>query len=964
MEAPKTQQCKPPLYYRAEPKENWHKHNKQRPKRVPVGRKEKRKGKKFDSTKGYPGEGPGDEPPPRRGGLGGRGRGNGRNAPNRGKGKGRGGARRGQDVRPNRARCLACGVIFRGYHDCQREQLEEVKGMPAEVAANLLDPRAGPALDVPAANHPDGPPQPQEAEREEEKKTPEQLRDEYVADLDARMFELASARLARPGVITPADEKVIKGAMSNIARFQQSYKRCPNLDISWMVNRVYTRALSRNPLGKIRHAGARLPFGLMDRVFRVITRGERPQYAGKLLGETPYEHVQRLEQVDPCLSVPDRKTHFGLTTLWTFRTLFMASAEELVKRAVSRVVEAATRRSNPLVIRRIWPFQVLLKIIPAMVYATAEGVAARQSLTQTALRVAAHATLALMPLKLSVAMHTTWNLMARRADKLDLIGLVSGHPESGVIGRHEALCLANYDMKMPEQQPGFTKKEGPPSCRRSFGTHTVFGVEGFGVRVYANCTCNERISLAGRVGKLLPCHRDPDAMGKIEKAWLALEPVSLALDEIVLEHAGKVRAPYNFEAWVKDFPPAKRDMFKRIKQEGLHTSYHNRAKAFIKVENKAYDNHKPLQPQLKDPRMIQGCPPELSVQVGPYIRKAAKRLRDGLRPQPFTEAGADPTPYEDVRGQFIYTCGLSNEQIGHEFARCLLTVGAKLDADDSIVIFEDDQSRFDLHMLPATFRMLNRKYKRLLARKAAALLRRKELSHGITRHRTKYSIPGTMQSGYPDTSYGDTATNEVAKAGIFGLGNNWLSIVCGDDSVTVMSRKLAEDLGGPEGMFARYAELGLEATGGLKTDPLDVEFCSGRFHPMGESFVLMPKPGKLLARLGTCRDDLGRNNLMAWLRGIGNTAKTFGGVDPLLAALSLSIQGHTGDGRARMERSEYGHKLSSTTKASQHDILTYYAHHYGMRQRDVSEAVQHILDTPIGTPYTHPYIKHMAHIDT
>jgi len=242
---------------------------------------------------------------------------------------------------------------------------------------------------------------------------------------------------------------------------------------------------------------------------------------------------------------------------------------------------------------------------------------------------------------------------------------------------------------------------------------------------------------------------------------------------------------------------------------------------------------------------------------------------------------------------------MSANAIGDAYAKAIECIEREMDEDDSLVFIEDDQSRFDLHLLEGPFSLLHGVYRQFLPRKVAALLKRGK-SRGVSCLGTKYSVDYTMQSGWPDTSCGDTLVNAAMKYHIHGVGNLWISIICGDDSVTVTTAKSLSSLGGEAGLLRQYADFGMEVEIKTSNHPLDVEFCSGRFFPHYGSYVLMPKTGKLLAKM--CWDAVQRNPVhrVEWLRGVAQTLVTYGRVDPFLLTLGLMIRHRCGEGKSLM----------------------------------------------------------------
>jgi len=454
----------------------------------------------------------------------------------------------------------------------------------------------------------------------------------------------------------------------------------------------------------------------------------------------------------------------------------------------------------------------------------------------------------------------------------------------------------------------------------------------------------------GRVGKLLPVHASPDAMAACVGKWKA---VSQAITPHLLKFIERVRRPIGFERWSASFPPARREALRKTRTDG-NDMPNLVASSFLKRELAVKDN---ADLAFKDPRFIQGCPLELSASCGPSLRVLAKNVREGLRPREFTRA-----EIESGR-QIIYTCGLNSEEVGDSLARATKLIEEMCEAGERVVYVEDDQSRFDLHLLKGPFKHLSGLYRKLLARRVASLLRRKT-AKGVTNLGTSYSVPYTMQSGWPDTSVGDTLVNATMKFHIHGVGRKWISIICGDDSVTITTDREVDRIGGVPGLVAEYASLGMEVEAKIEWDPLQVGFCSGRFFPHGDSFILMPKTGKLLAKL--CWDMVDRNpsDRKAWLRGIVATLKHYGQIDPLLRALGESLGRELGDGKVISEWfNEYKHHIGNVTAPSVADVDVYFDAHYALSHSDIEELASLLSQQKVGQFCEHPLLSSLVAAD-
>lgn len=457
--------------------------------------------------------------------------------------------------------------------------------------------------------------------------------------------------------------------------------------------------------------------------------------------------------------------------------------------------------------------------------------------------------------------------------------------------------------------------------------------------------------MCGRVGKKLPMHGDSRLMSAVKAAWAA---TLLAVVPMVTGLVRPVVTPVPVEDWAASFPPKRREDLLRIWKEGIEMPSQIRASSFIKRELTVKDA---LDLSFKDPRFIQGCPLEMSVRCGPYLRKLAKHVRKGLRPKAWLPS--------DIRSgrQYVYTCGMSAQQVGEAFARGISLIGGMCEPGEQVVFVEDDESRFDLHLTEGPFSFLDAVYARLLPRKLGRWLRR-GVSRGRSNLGTRYSIPFTMQSGWPDTSVGDTLVNVALKFAAHGRGGKWLTIICGDDSVTITTDKELASRGGLRGLKAVYEQHGMEVKMELRQNALDVEFCSGRFWPTREGFVLMPKTGKLLAKLGWDQLQRCERDQEAWVRGIAATLASYGALDPILASMSKSVYRWVGrDGNTIIERNEYKHTLRGGVLADTTCTRDYMAHHYGLGERDIAELSTMLSSLPRGAEIDDPRIAAMVRHD-
>lgn len=909
---------------------------------------------KFDSTLGYPGEGP------PRGGKAGRGRG----------------------VADRQSRCALCGRLGHRDEDCRTPKCTAcdryghvaarcrtaING-PAAVAAAAMNlaPTAGAivaALELADGKLDDGDDQRLvEVEVKVEQGPPEQSDEEkreakrirILADLSDK----AGTMLLTKDLSNPDDHNVVIRAMVAIARKTDLFDYMG--DTTPIIQEIFDRQLrsvmSIKTISSHNRAIDTRNLSFAERIYKTLSGNV---YEGDSNYKTPATNLAHNAKIEihsrldvskwPWLKwIALRATMLATKACWPV-------LEELFKKVViSRLRQSFVIASLEKLGLHKHLANLLVYAIPSLLISVHESADLINTghcglgMFSIISRLAAHTVLASCTTKASICYHLGWNLAfynLRKAWMLDISRFSDLTSNSKVLSD---VCCADHKILPAATQGGFKVRYGEQICNPKFGVRMSFGVKDIVPTVYRSCSHNEEISLCGRVGKLLPAHQSKERTLEIVKNWQNLTNVVLPVFKNLIR---SVRQPMNFKEWVSSFPPHKRAALSAIRAEGTY-EYSKEASSFIKKEIALKDASDVL---LKDPRFIQGCNPALSVEVGPCTRKFSKNLRQGLRSRSFI-------PHDVRKGrQITYVCGLDADMVGDEFAKALTVIEEMCDLGEKVVIIEDDQSRFDLHLLKGPFTFLDKLYRAKLPRKVACLLKRGK-SKGKSNLGTKYSVPYTMQSGWPDTSCGDTATNAAMKHSIHVTGRKWMSIINGDDSVTVTTDRELELLGGPCAIIKRYADLGMEVELSVVTDPLEVGFCSGRFMPVGESYTLVPKVGRLLAKLGWDMTNRNADGQKAWLRGICETLLSYGQLDPLLHALGNNIKGQLGFGKTIAQPLNQYKSLPGKRCYVWPDLLTYYDAHYAMSASDISKCVDYLSNLKVGEMITHPLIANMAILD-
>ena len=903
--------------------------------------------KRFDSTEGYPGEGP-----PKRGGRGGRG------GPRGGRG-GRGGHRGGRGGHGGAAPLPPpgpAGPILAGL------------AVPAMPPGPLPLPPLPPPPPVPVP--PPGPPPAAQLAAE---------RADRLNALNAELEVRASTGSILVDLARPEDVQTMRRQLASILRttgramdFQHPR------DVGWELMRIANENLRRAEVTRLdiakQRAEVRDPAILHDPL-TLFLLGH--QFSGHIspFGEplTPTNRVAWAEKLSPGSVVWDGPYRgwftagkwYGHLCQLLIHAWLSPAFEEGVKRVPqlvthylgkdSRALWRDTRTDKYVHVHPELPMRDVPKpliksdegmaaigkvgsLVTATIMSMGESRTVGEGWIASLWRLTCHVTYTFLPYRWGLLAHCLHNLVVmllgwRRQRLMSLYAIwryaraVRARVEPTPVAVND-YCCADAGLKPVAVQSAFKVRWGEPGCVPRFAARRIWGIKAMTPCVFRSCDHNAKLSLCGRVGKLLPVHEKGEAQAA--GAWRRLTRETLPVFNRLVSPVIK---PCDRKAWLATFPPARRAALQED-WESVPDEKDKTAKSFIKREIALKyggiegDGLQVYQGKVSDPRWIQGCPLHMTNRCGPWVRKFAKHLRQGFTPKLI---GDDFYSLEDIASgkQLVYTCGLNAQHVGDAFSRGLNTIQQMCGPGDRVVILEDDQSRFDLHLRKPAFAFLDQLYRmKIKSKRVVSALRR-----GTSRGKSKlasYSVPYTMQSGWPDTSAGDTAANIAMKLWIHGTGRPWFSIVCGDDSVTITLESELRRLGGRAGIVAKYAELGMEVEAIVRRNPLDVEFCSGRFYPHKNTFVLMPKPGRLLGKLAWDMVDRSPANRQAWTRGIVSTLRHYGQIDPLLNSLADGLHKCVGDGRVILpERSEYKHYLADTERDPEGARL-YYFHHYGV----------------------------------
>jgi hypothetical protein len=341
---------------------------------------------------------------------------------------------------------------------------------------------------------------------------------------------------------------------------------------------------------------------------------------------------------------------------------------------------------------------------------------------------------------------------------------------------------------------------------------------------------NEVVSLHNRACVITP--------KEDEEGWKECHAYTKRMIEL-LEIEPNVTLDYEaeFEEWNSRYPTAKQKKrviaWESLKTQDLGPEDFIRNQ-FVKRELTMKGGP---EPEDFDPRSIQGNSDRLAVSYGPFCSKLSKKVAEKWN--------------KDHR--IYYVSGATAEDVGE---------WRKQFHDYPVTLLECDMSRFDSCQGEGCY-----KNAMLLAEKfgikehefACKAYEGKKCIQGYSAHGVKYRVPYTMPSGSDDTTIWNSFNNATTLAFIldyisttFGVRDNWKMVVLGDDALVVWPEILSCYLQEKIVKVVRQLclRLGLNAKPKVSNEWFEVEFCSSLFWPVKGGYVLGPKLGKRLPKIG------------------------------------------------------------------------------------------------------------------
>jgi len=286
------------------------------------------------------------------------------------------------------------------------------------------------------------------------------------------------------------------------------------------------------------------------------------------------------------------------------------------------------------------------------------------------------------------------------------------------------------------------------------------------------------------------------------------------------------------EVFLQKYPAGRRAQIRQAYQniEGTLVLRECTTKAFVKREwlvGKRVEK--------RNPRLISGKTDEYLAETGPEYYFWMKSMCATYWPDVATS----------VAGQFIYTGGMTGDQVGAIFTHFVMDRGWE--------VIEGDYSRYDGHNEAEALEAQLGYYANVMTDTTINALSRQLKTTGKTSCGHKFSCVGKVASGVINTSFGNTLMGFqiVASYADEHKITDFAVMQLGDDNVIYVKSVEEWDLN----RFTGHCySMGHKLEAVWRKDPDFAEYCSQRFWNVGDRYVLGPKPARVLAKTFVCHD--------------------------------------------------------------------------------------------------------------
>jgi hypothetical protein len=348
-------------------------------------------------------------------------------------------------------------------------------------------------------------------------------------------------------------------------------------------------------------------------------------------------------------------------------------------------------------------------------------------------------------------------------------------------------------------------------------------------------------------------------------------------------------------------------------------------------------------PEEFDPRSILACTDRLNVSLGPFVAKASAQLKEKWNPH----------------SRICYSAGMTAEEIGEWRAQF---------GDEKVTILETDEKRYDSHQDKNAYRATSRLNKRMGIDQhgdASFAYTANKQTAGWSSAGVRFKVDDIMGTGIANTSYGNSYLNALKIAfalSRFGITDFYI-LVHGDDSLVVIrghySVSFLSNLRG--GFLSIQRSLGFETKLKISTEWSQVEYCSSLFWPVEGGYVLGPKIGKRLPKIGFSLTKLDEGEVKGMLLGLSVEA----GFVPVLrvyAKHQLSLLKRVAKKSFTDKRTVY--KSFATTKhVCNEDTAYFFLERYGFDMEEMETLLSRSLTSNLTDCVNYPALSLFTAID-
>ena len=496
-----------------------------------------------------------------------------------------------------------------------------------------------------------------------------------------------------------------------------------------------------------------------------------------------------------------------------------------------------------------------------------------------------------LPLHYGILLHLLWNRSVAQAGSSTLLTTSDNQDFDECVDKFAVRANEEVHKENKFRMPGKnTNQDSVVACvdRKRSIHYKAASVEGVTVRKFSSCPCNERAAIRSRVTSVYT---------PVNNNWVQSWSKARCMPMVCVP---------DFAKWVGHLPTLARSQVRAMSSISVVDRKSLQIKAFVKVEKHIAMIGTQIVKPDRVPRLIQGRSLAVKVSTGPFTHAFGKQMMMMYGPD----------------SNFVYTSGLSAEQIGYLFE--IIPKRVCHEACWHAI----DCKRFDRSVGPSPLHQLYLEYEKCGAPKDCLLSfkNRHEQQSGCTRNGIRYTRHAQVNSGDGDTSAGNSRIHLVlleACPHVYGC------LVHGDDAVI-----LTDDIEAVMSWYVLHDLVPVLAPG--------IDFCSSLFWPTADGIVLGPKLGRVLAKGFQSMRSF--HDYEPWLRGVLLSTRNSGSFVPILRVLIEKLLLLVGKGRVFREHNYVYKSCVNSPHECSDDSFVFFENRYGIGKSDVLAMERDIME--------------------